>query len=764
MNDLHFAFRQLAKQPVFSLVAITALGLGIGASTAIFSVVNAVLLRPLPYKAPERIVSLWTTNPKDEIKKDAVSYPEVTDWRKQAQSFETIAGFKNTRLILANGDGEPEQLFGAEIVGEFFDVLGVEPALGRKFLPEETQEGGPRVAILSDGLWQRQFGGKAEIVGQQITLSGHQYTVVGVMPRSFQDPLATSVSPAQLWVPLVVQDFMRVRHLNLLITIARLKSRVTIDQASAEMKAIAAQLEKQYPEAITGWSVIVEQLHQTITGDIRPALLVLLGAVGFLLLIACANVANLLLVRATARQREIAVRAALGASRSRIVRQLLTESVLLSLFGGVTGLLLAWCGIRTLLALSPGNIPRLNAISINGEMLLFALVVSLVTAILFGLAPALTVSKLNLNETLKEGGRSAAEGVTAGRLRNTLAMLEIALALVLLVGAGLLIRSFVRLQEVSPGFNPNHLLAAQISLPATKYAEDQQVINFYTELVARLEHQPGVQSVALTPTLPLAGQGEEYYFYVEGKQIPVNERTPDAEVRTVNSNYFRTMQIPLRRGRLLAEDDPIKTAVINETLARKYFPNEDPIGRRITFSTSRRPEAWMTVVGIVGDVRQASLATEPVSQVYQSYRKEARRSLTVVIRTAAEPRTMVNTLRQQVWSLDRQQPLYNVQTVEQVLENSIARSRFNTFLIGILAGVALILSAVGIYAVIAYTVTQRTHEIGVRMALGATTGNILQVGDWSRMFIAVIGLAVGLAAAHFRDTCYEHAAVRNHAH
>ncbi|HEY9402037.1 MAG TPA: ABC transporter permease [Pyrinomonadaceae bacterium] len=751
-QDMRYGLRTLWKSPGFTYVAVLALALGIGANTAIFSVVNTVLLRPLPYKTPDRLVWLWESSPRNDIAKEVASYPNFNDWRQQNQSFEAVAAFSNTSPSLTSSDGEPERLPGAAVLGDFYTVLGVEPALGRKFLPEENEEGKHRVVILSHGLWQRSFGGNAGVVGQQIGVNNNQYTVVGVMPPDFQHPNPEARRPVEMWLPLPVSEGMRNgRRSDFLSVIARLKPGVSVEQASAEMTTIAARLEQQYPDTNSAWGVIVQPLHQRFTGDVRPALLMLLGAVGFLLLIACANVANLLLARSSTRLKEIAIRTALGAGRGRIVRQLLTESIVLSLLGGALGLLVAFWGIDALIALSPGNIPRLESVGIDRQVLLFTIGISLVTGIVFGLAPALTVSNPNLNEMLKESGRSSMDGGRGRRLRNALAVSEIALSLVLLVGAGLLIKSFLRLQDVKPGFNPENLLAVELVLPTAKYAENQQVVNFYDQLLQQLAQQSGVQGAAVTSALPLGGGGDILAFSVEGRTRASTERVPDAEARTVSPDYFRTLQIPLRSGRLLDERDDQnapRAAIISETMARKYFPGEDPLGKRITFSDPQGPDVqWLNVVGVVGDVRQQGLDEEPYAQVYRSYRQSPRRGLTVVARTAGPPLAILEVFRSQVRALDRQQPLYNARTAEQVLDQALARPRFNMLLISILAAVAMILATVGIYGVISYMVTQRTHEIGIRMALGARPLDVFRMVLRQGLLIAVLGVASGLVAA-----------------
>ncbi|HXG65436.1 MAG TPA: ABC transporter permease [Blastocatellia bacterium] len=748
LQDVRYAIRILFRRPGFTVVAIIALALGIGANSAIFSVVNAVLLRPLRYKNPGQLVWIRETNFAAGIESEPASPPNYTDWRSQNESFTDMAAFANTAAILTDA-GEPERIPGSAVTSNFFDVLGVNALLGRTFMPHEDQAGNQRVAVLSYGLWARRFGADPNIIGATVMFNGNPYTIIGVMPQDFQHPVPGARNPAQLWLPLVFDMSQEHRRGDYLGVIARRKPEVSLEQARAEMQAIAARLEQQYPATNTGWSVSVTPLHEHFVGDVRPALLVLLGAVCFLLLIACANVANLLLARAAARQKEIAIRAALGAGRWRVVRQLLTESVILALMGGAGGLVLAMWGIEALQALSPETIPRLNELSLDGRVVGFTLAVSLLTGIVFGLAPALQVSSPRLNETLKEGGRGSAEGARGNRIRSLLAATEIALALVLLVGAGLMIRSFLRLQDVNPGFRTERVLTTQLLLPRSKYKEGPQVAAFSTQLLERVGSLPGVEAAGLIDILALSGGGNFLGFSVEGRPLPPAGQNPDAETFVIGGDYFRTMGIPLMKGRLFTRQDNLDApgaVIISETMARRFWPDEDPMGKRIT-TGNPQTGPWFTVVGIVGDVRHQELSAEPYPQMYFPYTQRPRNSFTLVARTSSDPLAMVAAIRSQVQEMDPNQPLYNVRTMEQVLADSIGRPRFNTLLIAIFAVVALILATVGIYGVISYSVTQRTHEIGIRMALGARATDILAMVFKQGLKLALAGVAVGLAGA-----------------
>ena len=749
MNDVRFAFRQLRKSPGFTLVAVVTLALGIGANTAIFSVVDAVLLHPLAFHEPSRLVAVWETTEQagaQSNSRNEVARGNFYDWRAQNQVFEQISALTYANFNLS-GIGEPERIQGAVVSYNFFQTLGVQPALGRAFTADEEKPTTERVAIISRELWQKHFGGDLSIAGRKVTFNGEPFTIVGVMPAGFNVQFPTTLQ-VQIWTPLRTgtSDTDRIAHY--LYVIGRLRPGVTLEQAQAGMNVIASGLKQQYPDTNRGSGVNIVPLQRQLVGDIQPYVQLLFAAVGLVLLVACANVANLLMARLTGRRREIAVRLALGAGRSRIVRQFLTESLLLSTLGGLLGLLIAGYGISALRALAPADLPRVNEIALNGPALLWAGVTLILTSVAFGLAPALRASRAEAGESLQAGGRTAGSA-SQNRFSQFLVVAEVALAILLLVGAGLVIRSSMRLQEVDPGFEEKNLLTLNVALPRQKYREASQANAFFDRLLERVRNLPGVTASGGVDPLPMSGSDSTTGVVIEGQPVEAVGNRPEVGERQVTPDYFQAMGIPMLDGRSFTKQDRADTpvvVVVNEALARRFFPDGQALGKRIGLEEGGKLK-WAEIVGVVGNIRHRRLDAEIKPELYESYQQFPQNFMSVVVRTAVEPTSLIAAIRGEVQQLDKEQPVFEMKTMEQRLAETLAQGRFVMSLLTIFAALALTLAVIGIYGVMACFVGQRRKEIGIRFALGAQKGDVLKWVIAQGMSLAAIGVAIGLVAA-----------------
>ncbi|MEW6732718.1 MAG: ABC transporter permease [Acidobacteriota bacterium] len=741
-QDLNYGLRMLIKRPGFTIVAVLTLTLGIGASTAIFSIVNGVLLRPLSYPDAERIITLWQNNLKEGVPRDEVSPANFIDWQEQNQICSEMASAEHYTHSLT-GEGEPESFRSWLVTKGFFRILAVNALYGRTFLDEDYQPGNEYVVVISYGLWQRRFGSDPNLVGKKLLLNSQPHTVVGIMPAEFQFPPGK-----QLWAPRIIdEDDRRARGSGYLQVIGRLNPEVTVAQAQENMNAIAARLAQQYPKTNQDIGITVLPLPERLVGQVRRSLLVLLGAVGFVLLIACANVANLLLARAAERQKELAIRVALGAGRYRLIRQLLTESLSLALIGGIGGVLLASWSVSGIKALNPANLPKLEQINVDGQVLGFALAVSVLTALIFGLAPAIQFSNLDVQKSLKDSGQRATGSVMRRRLRHVLVISEIALALVLLIGAGLLVRSLSQLLQVDPGFAVNKGLTLEVHAWWGQNRVPEQRAAFFAQTLDQIAALPGIKAAGAVSALPFHDDQIEIKssFTIAGRPTPMPGEEPGTYVTIATPDYFTAMGIPLQQGRFFTKfdnADATPVVLISQTMARRFWPDEDPVGKKITIRSKMRE-----IIGVVGDVRHNGFDSELRCELFLPHLQAPTGSMTYIVQTTVDPLTVLPAVKNAIWAVNKEQPFSSIATIDQLVTQSLAERRFNLLLLGCFATIALLLAMVGIYGVMAYSVTQRTHEIGIRLALGAQTSNVLKLVLGEGMLLTLIGVGIGLTAA-----------------